>query len=119
MECFRWPGPDHVTIGRRKVFVARIVWEWTNGPIPDGMALRPTCGRGRCVNPAHRALVTRGRPLTASVKASIRVQYAARTETVKATLAVLAAEYGVSVATVKRVVYDLDNRGYKRNSNGG
>lgn len=39
------------------VLAAHFAWELTNGPLPPGYHLVPTCGDKRCVNPAHGRLV--------------------------------------------------------------
>lgn len=31
----------------------RLSWEWTNGPIPDGMCVMHKCDERRCVRPDH------------------------------------------------------------------
>jgi hypothetical protein len=45
--CWLWLGAD-ADLG----LPAR-AWEALNGAIPRGMSLRPSCGTGECVNPAH------------------------------------------------------------------
>lgn len=37
--------------------VHRVVWEWHNGPIPEGGMLTNCCGNTLCVNPKHWRLV--------------------------------------------------------------
>jgi HNH endonuclease len=37
------------------VAVHRLIWEWTNGPIPDGLGLLHACDNPPCCNPGHLA----------------------------------------------------------------
>ena len=70
--CLVWTGSapksrdglvrhPHVHIGDRQYYVRRLVWERDHGPIPEGMAVRSTCGQDCCVAAEHLELGPRGR----------------------------------------------------------
>lgn len=37
----------------RFVYVHRIIWEWANGPIPDGLCVLHQCDVRNCLRPEH------------------------------------------------------------------
>jgi hypothetical protein len=63
--CLLWRTRPHlkyvqVSWHGRSALAHRLVWEETHGPIPEGMTIEHTCGRGRCMNVDHMTLLTRG-----------------------------------------------------------
>ena len=64
--CVRWLGPEKSNGYRfwRKRVIHRVVWEETNGPIPDGLVLDHVYDRGcryrDCINLDHLEPVTQG-----------------------------------------------------------
>jgi hypothetical protein len=42
-----------VKVGERKVSLRRYVWAAEYGVAPEGMEVRPSCGRKMCVRPSH------------------------------------------------------------------
>lgn len=42
----------------RTIHGHRVVWEWANGPIPEGLVIRHTCDNPECVRLAHLRLGT-------------------------------------------------------------
>src|SRR5215471_8488779 len=72
--CHLWLGPlgpdgypHQISYHGHHLRVSRAIYEWMNGPIPDGLVIDHICGIRCCVNPDHlRAVsqqinVTRGR----------------------------------------------------------
>lgn len=57
--CWIWTGALSTGYGffnpsaREKGYAHRYSYEWSVGPIPDGMQLDHLCRNTRCVNPAH------------------------------------------------------------------
>jgi hypothetical protein len=56
--CRLWLGTiDHdfaiILTGRRKRSVARMMWHYEVGPIPDGTPLHRQCEAGGCIAPKH------------------------------------------------------------------
>lgn len=55
--CWLWQGPlnnvgyAHVGFGNRKHLLHKLVWEDTNGPVPDGKELDHLCRNRNCWNP--------------------------------------------------------------------
>ncbi len=45
----------------RTVYVKRLIWEETHGPIPEGSVVVSSCGRRTCIEPSHLALSPPGR----------------------------------------------------------
>lgn len=114
-ECWEWnacTNPDGYGRFRSegKTYLAhRFAWELTNEPIPEGMLVCHTCDNRRCVNPEHLWLGTteqnmddmrqkkrEKRSLSDDAIRSIRASKQSRK--------VLAAEYGVCVATISHAI---------------
>lgn len=65
-SCWDWLGSQSngygqfILQGRPKVRIApyRFIWEWINGPMPDGLEPDHTCNNRNCVNPQHVEPVT-------------------------------------------------------------
>lgn len=67
-ECLVWQrntvlgGYGRIVIDRRKVLVHRAVYEYFNGPIPEGLTIDHVRARGchsrACCNPSHLEVVT-------------------------------------------------------------
>lgn len=62
--CWEWGGPiigngyGQITIGQRRIYAHRFVYERERGQIPAGMELDHRCRNRRCVNPDHLDPVT-------------------------------------------------------------
>lgn len=88
--CWLWTGAQggpptgrygYIQRGRRGEGLARVhrlSYEWTHGPIPDGLEPDHLCGHTLCVNPAHLEAVT-GRENRLRSSRSISERYAERT----------------------------------------
>lgn len=63
-ECWPWrgyiqkSGHGQIHLRGKTSHVHRAVWEWNNGPIPDGMYIRHACNNPACANPNHLAIGT-------------------------------------------------------------
>lgn len=49
------PRPE----GGRLVMRHRLIWEWYNGPIPEGFEINHLCKNRRCCNPEHLECLTK------------------------------------------------------------
>lgn len=67
--CWLWTGTVNAKYGafkigsrtyktRRMLYAHRFIWEYLNGPIPDGLQLHHVCENKLCVNPEHLELLT-------------------------------------------------------------
>lgn len=63
-ECWEWQGGrtpagyGQMGMNHRMHPAHRLAWEWTYGPIPDGLHIDHLCRNPPCVNPAHLEPVT-------------------------------------------------------------
>ena len=63
-NCWLWTGCltprdyGQITIHTVRSFAHRLSYEWTVGPIPDGLVIDHLCRNPPCVNPAHLEPVT-------------------------------------------------------------
>lgn len=69
-DCWEWTGyvdtrPGYLPYGRIKLSgnktpqaLHRIVWEYFNGPIPDGFVVDHICRNGKCCYPVHLRVIT-------------------------------------------------------------
>jgi hypothetical protein len=62
-DCWLWTaalsgGYGKVTINRRHMKAHRLSYEWTYGPIPDGLEIDHMCHTRACVRPDHLQAVT-------------------------------------------------------------
>lgn len=63
-NCIVWKKPNRrgygiYKVGGKSVTAARWIWERANGPLPTGMAVRPTCGTRSCVKLDHLVATAR------------------------------------------------------------
>lgn len=65
-DCISWGG-KHTAGGyavlyaaKRMVYMHRVTYEATRGPIPEGMTIDHLCRNQGCLNPLHMEVVTRG-----------------------------------------------------------
>jgi hypothetical protein len=61
--CLEWAKPKQVGYGYflldgKERPAHRVAYEWTYGPIPDGLVIDHLCRNKRCVNPDHLEAVT-------------------------------------------------------------
>ena len=66
--CWNWTGSTTkpngegygqiAVSGRIRAMAHRVSYEWSKGPIPEGMFLDHTCHNRKCVNPDHLRVVT-------------------------------------------------------------
>lgn len=63
--CWMWQGQQHTnaygrtSIGGKKVYPHRLMYELMVGPIPKGLTIDHTCDTPLCVRPEHLEPVTR------------------------------------------------------------
>ncbi len=63
--CLIWDGPNDGKAGygsfvwrNRKKYIHRVIWEATDGPIPEGMVVRHRCDNPACYRRSHLELGT-------------------------------------------------------------
>ncbi len=54
-------GYPAVKKGSKTVYVKRLLWRETNGPVPAGMVVVSQCGERACIEVSHLALSKSGR----------------------------------------------------------
>jgi HNH endonuclease len=54
-------GYPAIKEGSRTVYLKRVVWEETQGPVPEGAVVVSSCGKRACIEAAHLALARPGR----------------------------------------------------------
>lgn len=131
-ECLEWTGStDHgygrIEMAGKSYMTHRLSWEYTNGPIPDGMDVCHTCDNPPCGRPSRlflgshtenmKDMLAKGRvarglhngkaKIADSDVVVIRLRYAE--EITKASreevLKIIGGDYGISPLTVKDIVY--------------
>ena len=132
-DCWVWRGARYKkgygrfsTVGKEGVLASHFAWQLVHGPIPPGMLLCHRCDNPPCVRVDHLFLgtaadnsadmVTKGRQtsgekngnavLTDAIVREARRRYGDRTDT----MASLAKEYGIKLATMK---YAVSGRGWR------
>jgi hypothetical protein len=132
--CWVWQGAlacgrsgyGRLNVGGRLVPAHRYYYEHVVGPIPERLVLDHLCGTTRCVNPAHlepvtqtenvrRALALISEGDATEIRQRFRAHMEARTLVRRKHVRHgfrqdLAREYGVSVNTVKNVLYGRRSR---------
>lgn len=107
---------------RQRTVPHRVAWELTNGPIPSGLFVCHKCDVPRCCNPAHlflgtakdnaQDMVSKGRGRTPNLRGEANATSLLTDDLVRQirarrasgdTLAVIAADFGVHLATVSQV----------------
>lgn len=119
--CWEWQhrknGDGYAILemdGKRQV-VSRVVHRLCVGPLPDGVLALHRCDNPPCLNPAHlfagdyaannRDCVAKGRHSSLKLSDAQVIDIRARASTGKrGVLKALAAEHGVSLATIQRVI---------------
>lgn len=116
--CWPWTGPlrehgqgEFKVDGANKL-VHRVAFELAFGEIPEGMVVRHTCDNGACCNPKHlltgthadnvrdRVIRQRGAIGENAGRAKLNNESVLTIRGSKATAKTLAAQYGVSEATI-------------------
>ena len=121
--CWLWIGASspsgygNFAVGRRQIGAHRFSWDMRRGPIPEGMHVCHKCDVPACVNPDHLFLGTvednmndmkrKGRAAKPRGEASAYAKISEATaRSIKysiGTLVSVAAQYGVSTASVWKI----------------
>ena len=125
--CWLWTGSKnrkgYGVIGEggegRDLIAPRVIWEWTNGPIPPGMMVCHHCDVPACVNPDHLFLGTpadnmldkvakgrqrKGETVPGAKLTEAGVREIRRRRTAGEPQKAIAADYGVSQSVVSNIM---------------
>lgn len=120
--CHTWVGTIKsngygvININGRIEHAHRVAWELAKGPIPEGMWVLHTCDNRRCVNPAHLWLGTQQDNIgdmvekrrhnhgARNARAKLTVEQVRLIRLMSGTQAEIAKCFGVSDATICRVL---------------
>ncbi|MGE5617839.1 MAG: HNH endonuclease [Sphingomonadaceae bacterium] len=124
--CLNSRGYGLISVEGRPVLTHRWVYEFVNGPIPQGFYVHHTCGVRRCCNPEHLRLATHAQNM-AEMRAAGRSTRGARNPRAKLTEAevleiraryaagnvsqsALARRYGVTPPSINDIVHRVSWR---------
>lgn len=128
--CWTWTASQRIAFGYgmfcisrfKSVSAHRFSWELHNGPIPKGLSILHRCDNPKCVNPAHLTIGSQKENIQdASQKGRLvrpsgarngqskltdkDVQTIRRLRAQKVPIATVAAQFGVSLATISMIVH--------------
>lgn len=76
LGCIVWIGAKTeagyglITSKRKNYYIHRLMWEFNNGPIRNGLVIDHLCRNRACGNPYHMRLCTRGENVLAGISGS-------------------------------------------------